>query len=83
MTTSYDALLHAITADIIDGRDNGPAVVVTSFVAVASFMDEHGERHIYSNTMEDQRCHESLGLLAFATAIENDRAVSQRPLDDD
>lgn len=78
--TTYDDLLSAITADITEGE---AGAVVTSFLVVGSFMDETGDRNIYSNVMDGQRCHESLGLLAFATAIEADRAVRQRHGDDD
>lgn len=78
----YDDLLSAITADVDEDR-NGAGVVVTSFVVIGSFIDAEGDRHIYSNTMDGQRCHETLGLLAFAQAVEADHAVGQRSLGDD
>lgn len=77
--STYDDLLSAITADAIG--EGGPGVIVNQFVVVASFMDADGLGHVYSNTMANQRCHETLGLLAFATAIESAHAAS--PGDDD
>jgi hypothetical protein len=65
---SSDHLLKAIS-ECVDG-------MVTSFVMVCSFVDEDGNLRIYADTLDDQRCHVSLGLLAFATAVENKRAVA-------
>lgn len=68
-------LLDAISQSIAEDEDvNGP-VVVTGFVILAEFMGETGERHIYCDTLEDQRCHSTLGLLAYGTAVESHRAA--------
>jgi hypothetical protein len=64
---SSDRLLKAIT-ECVGG-------MVTGFVVMASFMDDDGDRRIYSDTMQDQRCHETIGLLGFGIAVENERAV--------
>lgn len=71
---SSDRLLRAVT-ECVGG-------VITGFVVVASFMDEDGDRRIYSDTMQDQRCHETIGLLGFGLAVEEGRAV-RSILDDD
>lgn len=67
-------LLDAITAEV---RDNtGAEGFVTNYVVVASFTDGDGVANIYTETAEDQRCHETLGLLTFASAVESNRAVT-------
>lgn len=70
---SSDRLLRAVS-ECVDG-------VVTGFVVMASFMDDDGDRRIYCDTMQDQRCHESLGLLSYGLAVENHRAATS--LDED
>ncbi len=71
---SSDRLLKAIT-ECVGG-------IVTGFVVMASFMDDDGDRRIFSHTMQDQRCHETLGLLGYGTAVESLRAA-RSVLDDD
>lgn len=71
---SSDRLLKAIT-ECVGG-------VVTGFVVMASFMDAEGERRIYGDTMQDQRCHETLGLLSYGMAVENRRAADFPDADD-
>lgn len=56
--------------------------VVTGYVVVASFIDEDGDQRIYGNTMDDQRCHASLGLLSYGLAVEQGRAQSFHDYDD-
>lgn len=68
------SLLDAITEAIRNCEAVEGEVVVTGFVLVASFMDEH-DQAIYCDTFEDQRGHETLGLLAHATAIETAKAA--------
>jgi hypothetical protein len=68
------SLLDAITEAVAATDETNGAVVVTGFVVVASFMDDGG-RSIFSDTLDEQRCHETLGLLAFATAMENHRVI--------
>ena len=69
------SLLDAITDAIANYEHVDGEVVVTGFVLVASFMGSEG-RAIYCDTLDGQRDHESLGLLAYATAIETARAVT-------
>lgn len=71
-----DRLLKAVTECIGSG-------VVTGFVLVASFMDDDGDRRIYGETMQDQRCHETLGLLSYGLAVENRRAAQVLDEDDE
>lgn len=71
--TGADDLTVAIANAVTDYHgDEHP--LVTSYVLIASFIGDDGERSIYTDTTEGQRCHETLGLLAFATAIETHRA---------
>jgi hypothetical protein len=70
-----DDLLNALTATISKDEEVQGAVVVTSFVIVAEFMTEAGERQIYTDTIDDQRTHTTLGLLSFAMALQADQAV--------
>jgi hypothetical protein len=72
------SVLDAVTDAIRENVDTD--AMVTSFVLVASFVPPNGESSIYTETAEHQRCHETLGLLAFGTAHENARAVA--PEDD-
>jgi hypothetical protein len=72
------SLLDAVT-DAIRSNADGEAMV-TAFVLIASFVPPDGESSIYTETAEHQRCHETLGLLAFGLAHENVRAVN--PEDD-
>lgn len=64
---SSDHLLGAIS-ECVDG-------MITGFVVIAAFQDVEGERRIYCDTLQDQRCHETLGMLEFASAVERYRAV--------
>lgn len=48
--------------------------LVTGFVVVASFLDSDGDQRIYGNTLDDQRCHTTLGLLSYGLAVETARA---------
>lgn len=47
---------------------------VTGFVLVATYNDTDGESRIWTDTMRDQRCHQTMGLLAWASAVEAGRA---------
>lgn len=64
-----DHILKAIS-ECVDG-------IVTGYVMLCTFMDDEGERRIYCDTMPDQRCHETIGLLGFGQAIESRRAVKE------
>lgn len=57
--------------------------VVTSYVVMASFMNAEGERHTYCDTMDGQRAHETMGLLAFGTAHEQAHVFKQLMEDDE
>lgn len=61
-----DALLNTLSEQI-DG-------MVTGFVLVATYTDDQGENNIWTDTMRDQRCHTTLGLLSWASAVEEARA---------
>lgn len=63
-----DKLLSAITECLEGG-------MVTGFVVMVSFVDEDGDRRIYCDTMQDQRCHEGLGLLSYGLAVEQGKAA--------
>lgn len=64
-----DPILDAIGSQV-DG-------MVTGYVVIASFLDETGDSRIFSDALENQRCHQTLGLLSFAEAIEKRRAAKQ------
>jgi hypothetical protein len=66
-------VLDAITAAI--RTNTGNEGIVTAFALVAAFADGDGVTALYTETMPDQRCHETLGLLSFAVALENQRAI--------
>lgn len=67
-------VLNALTAEVRD--KTGDEGFVTAYVVVAAFTDPDGVSSVYTETMDDQRCHETLGLLAFGAALENNRAVT-------
>lgn len=70
-------LLDAIGQAIVSSDDfeTDANVIVTEYVVLAAFVEANGERSVYCDTIEDQTCSQSLGLLAFGTAIENKRAA--------
>ena len=68
-------LLDAITASIAEHEDVDGEALVTGFVIIAAFVDTTGEAHLYGETLDNQRCHETLGLLTYGLALENHRAV--------
>jgi len=70
-------LLDAISQAIVSSDDfeTDANVIVTDYVVLAAFIEPNGERSVYCDTIEDQTCSASLGLLAFGTAIENKRAM--------
>lgn len=72
-------LLDAIGEAIVSSEDfeTAGAVIVTEYVVLASFIESDGERSVYCDTIENQTCSQSLGLLAFGTAIENKRAAGE------
>lgn len=60
--------------DAIAGQEQVAGLVI-GYVVVATFLDADGESRIFSDTFENQKCHQTLGLLAFATAIETRKAA--------
>lgn len=70
-------LLNAVTETIGEHEDVEGDVIVTSFVLIAAFVGTDGDSHIYGDTLDGQRCHETLGLLSYGLALENQRAIDQ------
>lgn len=68
-------LLDAITDAIKETEEIDGDVIVTGFVVMAEFLDESGEGRIFCDTLEGQRCHSTLGLLGYGTAVETQRAA--------
>ena len=68
-------LLDAVTAAIAEHEKVDGEALVTGYVLIAAFVDTTGEGSLYSETLDNQSCHESLGLLTYALALENHRAV--------
>lgn len=62
-----NAMLNAI-APLVPG-------IVTSFILLAEFVDDEGDKNIFASTMVDQRAHVTLGLLAFGDAVERRRVT--------
>lgn len=67
-------VLNALTEQIRDRVEIEG--LVDSYIVIASFTDAHGKTSLYTETMKNQRCHETLGLLAFAMAQENHSALT-------
>jgi hypothetical protein len=57
--------------------------IVTGFVVAAEYIDEDGDRCIFGCTLTDQKAHTSLGLIAWADAIERAELVQWRRIDDE
>lgn len=74
MNEHADDDLGTAVANAITGHHGDEQPLVTAYVLIASFIDDTGDRAIYTDTPDGQRCHETLGLLAFGTAIESRRA---------
>lgn len=70
--STSNRLLQVISECVAEVDPEG-AGIVTGFVVIASYMTAEGERNIFSDTAVDQRNHETLGLLAWATAVETKR----------
>lgn len=71
-----DAILNVLSEQIDSG-------MVTSFVLVAVYTDDEGDTRIWSDTMRDQRSHQTLGLLSWGLAVENERVAQTWREDDD
>jgi hypothetical protein len=70
-------MIDAIAAEIARYTGDSGPTVVTEFVVLASFVDARGERRIWGDSADDQRCHQTLGLLAYGTAVESARALEE------
>lgn len=57
-------------ADLIQGLD--PGAVVTKFVVIAEVIDTDGEQCVWMETNHDANPWDTLGLLAYAKAIETE-----------
>lgn len=64
-----DERLGGIIGEHLEG-----AHIVTSWVVIAETIDEDGDRRIAVNAAPDQRVTDTLGLLRYATVVE-ERAV--------
>jgi hypothetical protein len=67
-------MIDAISGEIARYSGETPGAV-TEYVVLAAFVGADGEAKIWSDTAEGQQCHQTLGLLAYATAIESARAA--------
>lgn len=76
-------LLDAISEIIATDDEVQGTVMVTGFVVLAEFTDANGASHIFCDTLEGQRCHATLGLLAYGSAVEQRRAADNVLGDDD
>lgn len=59
----------------------GEAGLVLEYIVIASYIDERGDRQIYSETKEGQADHHSLGLLDWGLTYER-AVVSHRSVRD-
>lgn len=67
--------LSALTSEIAEYEEVDGEVMVTGFVVLAEFLNERGQRSIWCDTFEGQRCHQTLGLLSYGMAVESRRAA--------
>lgn len=70
-----DPALDGLTRAIAAWTDEHP--VVLGYVLVAAFLDGDGDRRVFCDTFEDQRAHETLGLLDFAATHERARITRE------
>lgn len=70
-------LINGVVDAIMDHESVDSGIIVTGFVLIASFVDTDGEGRIYGDTLDGQRCHETLGLLTYGLALENARVIDQ------
>lgn len=69
-------LLDAIT-EVVAGMDEVVGdPIVTGFVVLAEFSDGEDSAQIFSDTLEGQRCHQTIGLLGWGMAVESQRAAN-------
>lgn len=57
-----------LIAQLVEGLD--PGAMVTKYVLVAEVIDTDGDQCIWMNTHSDANAWDTLGLLAYATAVE-------------
>lgn len=71
------SFLNALTEEIAEFEEVDGPVIVTGFVVLAEFLNDQGERSLWCDTFEDQRTHQTLGLLAYGTAVHNRQAAEE------
>lgn len=72
-TPDTDHMADAIRSNIHD--DVNEEVMVLSFVTVAAYTDSSGGVGYYICTAEDQRRHETMGLLEWARLVQSQSAL--------
>lgn len=71
-----DGITRALRKDDLDPHHDGHrSPTVTAYVLIADFIGDEGEKRLYFDTMEDQRNHETLGLLDYGLTVERARSV--------
>lgn len=65
--------------DVISSTVNGP---ITSFVVIASYLDEDGYNMLYFNTPSEQPAHISMGLVEFAKTYLTKKFIDDIDLED-
>ena len=70
-----DPILDGVVTALRNGGHSTPAVL--SYCMIAEFLDDAGERCIFSDTMEDQRGLTTLGLLDYAHTVERRRMADE------
>lgn len=66
-------VLDHLTAALAEDDIVGGGSVITNFVVLVEFMDEQGERLVFTSTTEGQQAHTTLGLLDFGATMERAR----------
>lgn len=75
--TPDDSTLLSALASVV------PEGMVTSYIVVATYVDEDGDERIWSEAAPDQRCHQTMGLLSWGMAVENRHVGDMWAEDDD
>lgn len=78
-----DPILNGITDSLVDFLDKEETPMVVSFIAVAEWIDNNGDKHVFADSMEDQRRTTTLGLTRWLDTIERGRLQREDERDDD
>jgi hypothetical protein len=70
-----DPILDGVVDALRHGGHSAPAVL--SYVLIAEFLNDEGERCIFHDVMEDQRGLTTLGLLDYAHTVERRRMADE------